>query len=167
MACTEPQIGWVRVTYSATAAGAFKDAFYGVAQTLFATDNQVLVSFGHPGLATNDDMILFLGVKSQQAEAAMSSSLRSRWETLELDLFISSYRAGEQDNDKVPSDRVYSLLGQLENYVRTTDTTLGIGLQQCFLTSHDSTGSTDPQVLARGRMVDCTATFTALVRITN
>ena len=155
------------MTYTSTVAAQFKDAFYAMAQTLFANDAQVLVSYGHPGLQNQDDMILLLGVKSQQVEAAMSSSLRSRWETLELDLFISSYRAGELDNDKVPSDRVYSLLGQLENYVRTTDTTLGIGLQQCFLTAHDSTGSTDPQVLARGRMVDCTAVFTALVRITN
>jgi hypothetical protein len=155
------------VSYTSTVASQYKSAFYAVAQTMFAADPQVLVSFGHPGLQNQDDMILFLGVKSQQVEAAMGATQRSRWETLELDLFISSYRAGELDNDKVPSDRVYSLLGQLENYVRTTDSSLGIGLQQCFLTAHDSTGSTDPQVLAHGRMVDCTATFTALVRITN
>jgi hypothetical protein len=155
------------MSYTSTVAAQFKDAFYAVAVTMFANDPQVLVSYGHPGLQNQDDMILFLGVKSQQVEAAMGATQRSRWETLDLDLFISSYRAGELDNDKVPSDRVYALLGQLENYVRTTDSSLGIGLQQCFLTSHDSTGSTDPQVLAHGRMVDCTATFTALVRITN
>lgn len=155
------------MSYTSTVAAQFKDAFYAMAQTVFVNDARVLVSYGHPGLQNQDDLILLLGVKSQQVEAAMSSSLRSRWETLELDLFISSYRAGELDNDKVPSDRVYAMLGLLENYVRTTDTTLGIGLQQCFLTAHDSTGSTDPQVLAHGRMVDCTATFTALVRISN
>jgi len=148
-------------------AAAFKDAFYGVAVTLFAADPKVLVSFGHPGTQYSDDMILFLNVSAQQQIATMSTTNRSREETLTLDIFISSFRNGETDNDKAPSDRVYALLDSLSNYVRKTDTTLGGVVRESYLTSHQSAGSTDQAVLGRGRMVDCVAQFTAIARITN
>lgn len=150
-----------------TAAHTFKNAFYQAAKTTFANDAQVLVSFGHPGMQQNDDMIIFLDVSSQQEPGTLSRTNRGREETLTLHVFVSSYRAGELENDLVPTARVYELLGQLENYARTTDTELGGAVRECFLTDHNSSGSTDPQVLASGRMVDCIATFTARVRITN
>lgn len=149
-----------------TAAYEFKNAFYLVAKALFDADADVLVSFGHPGLQVSDDMILFLDVTSSQDTATISTN-RTREETLTLQVFVSSYAAGELDNDLVPTARVYELLGALEDYVRSTDTSLGGTVRHCFLTEHTSQGSTDPQVLGGGRMVDCVATFTAQVRISN
>lgn len=155
------------MTATATVAADFKDAFYQVAVDMFKDDPDVLVSYGHYGIENADDVILFLGVQTEQATATMSSTNRSREETLTLDVYIRSFRAGEADNDRVPTARVYELLGRLEDYVRTTDTTLGGVVRQCFLTSSQSEGLTDKQMLAMGRQIDCVAQFTALARITN
>lgn len=150
-----------------TVAHNFSDSFYQVVVDMFKDDPQVLVSDGHPGTATNDDLIVFIDVKSTQVEANLSITNRSREETLEQHIYVSSFRAGELDNDRVPKKRVYELLGQIENYVRTTDTTLGGAVRQCFLTEHQSKGATEPAIVANGRQVDCYAIFTALARISN
>lgn len=154
------------MTNTSTVAAAFKAAFYQVAVDMFKDDPDVLVCFGHFGIQNANDVILFLGVGTEQ-EAANLSTNRSREETLTLSVYIRSFRAGEADDDKVPSDRVYELLGMLENYVRTTDTTLGGTVRECFLKDSESEGLTDRQSLAQGRQIDCVARFTAKARITN
>lgn len=155
------------MTSTSTVAAAFKDSFYQVAVDMFHDDPQVLVSYGHPGTQNNDDLICFLNVSTTQDIANLSATNRSREESLTLDIYIRSMRAGELDNDRVPTERVYELLGMLENYVRTTDTTLGGVVRQCFLTGSESEGLTDRSLLAKGRQIDCVARFTALARITN
>jgi hypothetical protein len=155
------------MTQITSAAPQIKDALYQISVNLFQDDPQVLVSFGHPGTQTNSDLIAWLGIRTQQAEGPFSNSNRGREETVEVDVLVSSFRVGEADNDKVASDRAYSMLGQIENYVRTTDTTLGQLVRSCFLTSTSSHGATEPALIANGRTIDVLATFTAHVRITN
>lgn len=147
----------------------YKEAFYTRAVTLFAADPQVQVAFGHPGTSMSDDIVAFMGVTTDQVEATMATN-RSREETLSLTVIISCYAAGNTDGDLTPSKRAFSLLGSLENYVRTTDTTLGLaanGLRQCFLTSISTSAATDEAYLAAGRLVEIIAVFTAQARISN
>lgn len=155
------------MTQISSAAPQIKDALYTISANLFKDDPGVLVTFGHPGTASNDDMICWLGIRTQQAEGPFSTSNRGREETVEVDVFVSSMVAGEADYDKPASDRAYWLLGQIENYVRTTDTTLGQLVRHCFLSATSSKGATEPATLPNGRTIDLLATFTAHVRITN
>ena len=154
-------------TATFTAANAFKQAFYAQAVSLFSSDPNVLVTFGHQGIQNNVDVIRLGELTSSQVPATLSNALRTREETLTLKVQIASYDAGESDNDLVASTRVYYLMGILENYVRTTDTTLGGVVRQCFLTSHVSPGMTDGGLVGGGRIIESEATFTALVRITS
>jgi len=146
-------------------APAFKDAFYAMAKTQLPKSTQV--SFGHPGISNQPDIVACLDLTSEQAEATLSAARRTREETLTLEVMVSCFRNGYGDSDKVVSDAAYALLGTLEEYVRTTDTTLGGVVRECFLTSHTSTGYTDPQSLAQGRTIDIRAIFTAHARISS
>jgi len=151
-----------RVT-SSSAAATFKAALVTAIKTL--VEPEVLVTYGHPGIELADDMIGVTRVAVKQDFATLGTN-RTREETLTADVVISCYRGGGPEMEQVVGDRVYDLLGRIEFYVRRTDTTLGGVVRQCFLTSHESEGSTDPDLLAEGRVIECTATFTAQARIT-
>lgn len=144
-------------------AGPFKEAFTAIITTAIA-DPTVLVSFGHPGMSDADDIIGVGKVVSDQKQATVSPN-RSREETIELTVCISIYRGGGIEQEQIASDRAYALLGLIEKYVRLTDTTVGGTVRDCFLTSHESDGSTDKDLLAQGRLIEVTAVFTARVRI--
>lgn len=152
---------------SATAAYALKNAFYSAAQALFV-DDDLYVSFGQPSPGREeDDILAFTGLRSQEEPGPISATRRTRNEHVELDVVVSCWRAGEADDDKVPTDAVYAYLRRLEQHVRVTDTTLGGACLWCFLDSHQSTGVADRATLAKGRLVEATATFKAFVRITS
>lgn len=148
-----------------SAAPAFKDAFVTAARTIWS-ETDVQVSFGHPGQVQADDLVAFMGCVSEQ-EPATYGTRRQREETLLLDVVVSVYRGGGSDVEQVASDRAYELLGQLEQYVRVTDTELGGVVRHCFMVGHTSDGSTDPQVLAQGRLIEINAQFAAKARITS
>lgn len=76
----------------------------------------------------------------------------------------SSYRAGESAQEKVAWDRAVSLIAELEQYARVTDTTIGGTVRECFLTNLQIAG-TPPELIAGGRLVEAQATFTAHARI--
>lgn len=148
-----------------TAAPALKNALFAVCQTLFASAG-VQVSFGHPGQSQVNDIVAVTRVRGEQAPITLGTR-RQREETLQAEVVFSVYRGGGPDMEKVCSDRAYELLGQLEEYVRVTDTTLGGVVRHCFLIDHDSTGTTDEQFLANGRLIEVTATFEAVARISS
>lgn len=150
---------------SASVAAAFKDGFVAAAEALWA-GTDVQVAFGHPGQSQADDIVAFGRVSTEQDVATLGSN-RSREETLTLDVVFSIFRGGGPDMEKVASDRGYALLGQLETFARVTDTTIGGTVRHCFLVSHESDGSTDPQILAAGRLIEITAQFRAQARITS
>jgi len=148
-------------------APAFKLAVYEAARALWAeSDPDVLVSFGHPGQSQPDDIVGLMDIRSQQDPATIGSN-RSREEILELDVLVSIYRGGGPEAEIACTARGYELLGALEVLVRSTDTTLGGVVRECFLIGHTSDGSTDPAVLAKGRVIEITATFQAKARISN
>lgn len=154
-------------TSSVTTAQTFKSNFYTAAVALLA-DQEVLVSFGHPGMEEQnwDDLVGFADLEVAQDVATMGTN-RSREETLRLTVWISVHRDGEGPTlEQVTSDRAYALLGVLEHHVRQTDTTLGGAVRECFLTAHTSTGQTDPDLLTAGRTIEIEATFTARARVT-
>jgi hypothetical protein len=155
------------VTTTSTVAFQFKDAFYSFCQTLFQGDPDVIVSYGNPGTRYSNDWVVLGEVTSEQVPASQSSSLRHRRETLTLDVMFASYKAGELDDDRLPTQRVYELMGMVENYVRTTDTYVGGTVLWCFMTSHRSDGATPDEDLANGRVIQSVATFTAVADVTN
>ena len=150
---------------AATAASAFKNAFVTAARSLWAGTG-VQVAFGHPGQSQADDIVAFGRVSSDQ-EFATYGSNRGREETLTLTVVFSMFRGGGPDMEQVASDRGYELLGQLEEFARVTDTTIGGTVRHCFLESHESDGSTDPQILSAGRLIEITAQFGAKARVTS
>ncbi|NQX36253.1 hypothetical protein [Herbiconiux sp. VKM Ac-2851] len=149
-----------------TAAPEFKAAMVAAAHTIWdAAEPDVQISYGHPGKTQHPDIVGFSRVTSEQDPATLSTN-RSREETLQLVVTFSIYRFGGPEMEEVATVRAYKLLGDLENYVRKTDTTLGGVVRHCFLQTHESDGESDPNVLAQGRLIEVQATFQAQNRIT-
>jgi hypothetical protein len=165
------QAGRVRVSgpIRGTAAPGYKNALYAAAQQLYAGSPdtaQVLVSFGQPGTFEPDEIVKIGMITTDQSPATISTN-RAREETLTLEVTVSVHRGGGPDQEQVASDRAYALLQLLADYVHHTDTTLGGAVRMCFLTSTESDGATDPDLIAQGRMIAIVAKFTAAARITN
>ena len=154
-------------TPTATVAHDFKAAFVSAIQTLYAADDTILVTFGHPGpqVVNYLDAIAFTDVQVEQEFATHSAANRPREETLRLTVLISSWRPGGADQEVVASAAAYGLLEAIERYARITDTTLGDTVRRCFLVSHTSTGETDPEAINKGRTIEIEATFEAKARI--
>lgn len=152
---------------TSSVAPAFKDAFIVIANSIWnQASSAVLVSFGHPGQNQPDDIVGFLDVRTEQDPATFGTN-RSREEVIELDVLVSCRRGGGPEVEKTTSDAAYALLALIENYVRTTDTTVGGTVRECFLIRTTSVGATDPRELAQGRTIEITATFQARARISN
>lgn len=148
-----------------TQAEAFKDAMIATAHFLWdgGTPN-VQVAFGHPGQTQLDDIVSFQEVTSEQDYGPIGQQ-RSRDEILTLTVIFSIYRPGGPEVEVDASTRAYKLLGDLENYVRKTDTTLGGVVQNCFLRGHAADGVSDDRIISSGRLVVIAAQFQAFVRI--
>lgn len=149
-----------------TRAPAYKTALLAAAHTLWdVAEPDVQIARGHPGKTQRDDVVAFGKVTSRQDPGPIGPR-RSRDEVLTIVVVFSIFRRGGPDQEQVAEDRAYKLLGDLENYVRKTDTTLGGTVRHCFLTDIESDGATDPQILAKGRLIEVSAVFEAPVRIT-
>lgn len=154
---------------TATVADTFKTNFFAAIKDLMLTTPDtanVLVLFGFPDPYVPEDIIEFGTVTSNQVPATISN-LRTRDETLTLEVFITCQRGGGQEMEQVCSARAYQLLRMVETYARVTDTTIGGTVRWCFMTQHTSQGHTDPTVLEQGRVIEISATFTALARVTS
>lgn len=153
----------------ADAAAAYKAALVTASTTATASlvpaDHSFGVFYGHPGTDLPDDIISWGRVTSSQEPGPLSSSNRSRTNMLTADVTVSVFRAGGPEQEQVASGVAYAYLSAIEEYLRVTDTTLGGLVLWCFCTSHESDGLTDPQLLAQGRTIEITATFTAFSRI--
>lgn len=149
-----------------TAAVAFKNALYAQAVTLWAADPSVQVSYGHPGQSQADDMVAFMDWSGSQEPVTLGPR-RQREEELRVTVQFSIYRGGGPEQEKVCTDRLVEMLGDLEEYTRATDTTLGGVVRHCFLEAFESTGSTDPAILAAGRVIEASAVFVAINRVTS
>lgn len=154
---------------TATNADVFKLAFYEAIVALFANDPEkdtVLVTFGGPGTYAPNDLVSFLDVTADQEVATLGSN-RGRDEQIDLTVSISCVVHGGQEAELLSHARAYSLLRDIEYYVRRTDTTVGGTVRHCFLIRHGSSGQTDPALLSQGRVTEIVATFRAVARVTN
>lgn len=153
------------VTNTATAAFVLKQQLYRRTAELFA-DDEVNVSFGHPGHRRDlRDIVAWTDVRTEQDVATLSNR-RSRDEDVYLTVMISCFRAGEADDDLVPSEAGYGYLRRIEEYVRVTNTTLDENCYWCVCSSSSSGGIADKNLLAKGRLIQIEAEFHARVRIT-
>jgi hypothetical protein len=153
---------------SATAAHDFKKTFCDLIATLFTGDDataEVLVKFGRPTKFLVDDVISFGRLSSEQ-DPATEGTNRSRDEVLHLDITISCFVAGDDDQEAVASARAYDLLRRIEFYARSTDPTIGNTVRECALVSHESDGMSAKTTVKTGRNIFLTATFEAKTRIT-
>lgn len=152
------------------AAAAFKTALVAACETacrpLADPAHQLGVYYGHPGIKLPDDIVSVMRVTAQQEPGPIGTN-RARDLTLTADVTVSIYRAGGADQEAVAAAQAYALLTAVEEHCRVTDTTLGGAVWWCFCTSHESEGATNPDLLAKGRVIEITATFTARARITS
>lgn len=148
-----------------TLANVFKEAMIAAAVELWDAE-EVQVTNGHPGMTEMDDLVVFTEIQSAQVPGPQGGR-RIRDETLTLTVIFSCFRAGGPEMETVAAARAFELLGQLENQVRKTDTHLGGIVQWCFLKELASEGSTDPEILAAGRLSTIAAQFEARARVIN
>lgn len=149
-----------------SAAPAFKAALFTACQTLYPVP--ALVTYGHPGNASANDMIALMNVTSEQ-EVGPLSPQRRREETLTCDVVISCWRGGA--DQQTVTEAAYALLASLEDYLQdtgvtaSTQITLGGAVRDARVTSHELAETEDPDDMALGRLAEITATVTARVRI--
>lgn len=148
-----------------TAAGALKSKIYEIARDTIYVNEEVQVSYGHPGQTQTDDIVGIGDTRVEQEPANLSTN-RSREEIIRCDVIVSVFRRGGPEQARVASDRAFELVGMLEGYVRYTDTTLGGTVRHCFLESLSEDGTFDDRILSEGRLVEITATFVAANRVT-
>lgn len=156
------------MTATATVAAAFKNYVFDAATTLWATTHdEMLVTYGRPGVNIPDDICMVLGVESDFEPGAIATN-RQREETLRLEVMWWIFRPGEVDAEREATTYLYERMGELENLVRLTDPTLGGLVRECSLIQHQfDTTVADDQRGTRGRLAVATATFQAHVRIRN
>lgn len=149
-----------------SAAPAFKNALYDALVVLFPAPK--LVTYGHPGGQSADDMIGVMDMSSEQELATMGTN-RRREETITVEVVISCWRGGT--DQQTVTEAAYTILGSIEDYLQhsgtasSTQITLGGVVREARVTSHELTETADPDDLALGRLAEITATITAHVRI--
>jgi hypothetical protein len=153
---------------TATQADQFKFAFYTGIKELFAIEQdteQVLVTYGAPASYAPPDIVSFLNLNGDQSAATMGN--RGREETLTLTVSISCVVNGGQEAELLAAQRAYYLFRKIEYFARVTDTTIGGTVRHCFLERHESSGQTDPALMAQGRVCEIVADFRAQARVSN
>lgn len=152
---------------TSTVAHQFKGAVFDAAATLWAeTYPTMLVSYGAPGANVPDDVFMVLGVESNLEPAAIGPH-RQREETLTLETQFWIFRPGHEGAEREANDFLYARLGELEQHLRVTDTTLGGIVRECKLVRHrsDTVEAERAALGGNGRLAVAVAEFEAKVRI--
>lgn len=124
----------------------------------------VQVVYGPPGPDQEDDIVCVGNARSSQDLATMSPQ-RRREETLDIDVIVSCYRGGGIESQQPVTERAYALLADLEDHLQGAGYDLGGVVRLARVTSHELVEAADPDVLAKGRVSEITATVTCHVRI--
>lgn len=122
-------------TSPSTLSFVLKKAMYDAAKdTIYDGQESTRVSFGNPGPVNANDNIYFGGYSFTQEPGTLSRELRSREETINVDITFQSFRGGGGDEaDIAAGTRANELLTLFEYYARQTNTTFGGLVRQCFL----------------------------------
>ena len=159
------------VTYrtAARAAQDIKAALVAATQTLFAADDSILVTFGHPGqqLANFDDIVAWTDWATEQEPATLSMSKRTRDAQIRQQVVVSCVRPGGHEAEPVAAEAATAIIEAIEDYLRDTDPTIGGRAWKVLTADQSAQGATDPDSLANGRTVEVSATVVAYVRLTN
>jgi len=146
----------------------FKNAFEANIRLAIASadpNGNVLLDWGYPEPEYADDFILLMKLDGSQAIATLGT-VRSREETMMLDVHFCSWRSDQRQADAA----AWSWLQLVARWVRGGlaygDTTLGGVVRQCFLTSYSAQGFTYTPDRSKGRGCEIIATFTANARVT-
>lgn len=135
--------------------------------TAFADEPTVRVSYGHPGLAPEPDLVGVMGVLTEQETATLGN--RSREETLRVAVTVSCAVGGGPEAQQAATERAYALLADIESALRT-DPTVGGACRMAVVEGADLAEDIwwaeayDPPV-AVGRVAEITATIRAVARI--
>lgn len=127
-------------------------------------DPDVLVVVGFPWPQTALDIISVGDVKSNQTTATMTPQ-RTRDEVLTVDVTVSVFRPGGQEQALPVIQRAYALLGLIGHHFRMDVPTLGIDIWECLLTDHQMSSQPFSSDTAEGRTTEIAATFTTKARI--
>lgn len=150
----------------ATAAHEVKNRLFLAAQDVFVSDDSLAISYGWP---QNDrdrpDAMAFMEIRTQQEPATLGTN-RSRDEYIWVTVLVESFRAGEANDDQVPTAVAIDYVRRLERHIRMSDPTLGGLAHWCMLDQLQSAAATDPDFVAAGRLVVVDCEFKARVRIT-
>jgi hypothetical protein len=150
----------------------FRPAFLDAAQTAIA-DAKVLCCLGHPGKTYPPDVFSVGDLTARIDPATMGN--RGFEVILTLGGVVSVFRKGPRSMELAVQDRAYDLLNRVEEYFRgdgtpegNARTTLGGLVRQCFCTGHGpSGGSSNLDLLAKGRVYELPFTFEARARARN
>lgn len=124
----------------------------------------VQVVYGPPGPEQEDDIVCVGNARSSQELATMSPQ-RRREETVDVDVIVSCYRGGGTESQQPVTERAYALLADLEDHLQGAGYDLGGAVRLARVTSHELVEAAEPDVLAKGRVSEITATVTCHVRI--
>lgn len=154
-------------TDTRTVAHKFKAALFDAATNLWKdTQPDLLVNWGTlAGPNRPDDHVLFLSTDSDQDAATLSTN-RSREEVLHVEVQFFATRWGEVDAAREADEYLYDRIGDLERYVRMTDTTLGGVVRHCFLKSHVTDARSFTRNNVAGHLAAAIVRFEAKARIT-
>lgn len=155
------------------AAFQYKQALFNAALILWPKEtSEFLVCWGRVGPSVPDQWVEFHGSDNADEFATMGTN-RTAEETLRLETHWFVQRYGDpQYSGPSAEEYLFDRLGELERYVRVTNTTLA-GLVDGFTVRHCRlvTYSTDDAVMTRddqaGRLAAAGAIFEAKIRISN
>lgn len=153
-------------TSSVVAAHQFKTALFTAAAELWKDNHpEFLVCWGRVGINVPDQYVEFHGTDNTDQFATMGTN-RTAEETLRLETTWFVSRFGDADLVGPEADQyLYDRLGELERYVRVTDTTLGGVVRHCRLVAYATDDASMDSDNAYGRLSAAIAYFEAKVRI--
>lgn len=144
-----------------------KKALVAATKTLYAADDTVLVTFGHPGpqVSNYDNAVVFSDIEDEQTPATISTN-RTREVEARITCTVSCVRPGGFEAESTAAEAAVSILEDIEDYLRDTDPTLGGRARRIDVGTHRHESLTDPS-LVDGRIVEYTTVIRAWVRITS
>lgn len=144
-----------------SACQAIKHALFGaVSEALAAAGHtEVDVLFGFAWPAQWYDMVAVTAVRAAPDEGTLGPQ-RARQMTIFQDLSVVSFRT--TDDERVPHDIAYGLLGVIDAHLRE-DPTMGEAALWCFSQDLTSDGATSDDEAGEGRLCEIAVTYAARV----
>lgn len=130
-------------------------------RTLFPVP--VKVSYGAPWGDLVDEFIAVGNMESRNDLATMGTP-RSREETVQITITISCW-SGSPDQ-QVVTERAYSMLQDIEEYLQLTDPTLAGTVRTARVVSHALTETAEPDDAGNGRYAEVEAVIECRARLT-